>query len=260
MLAASYSKAGEEGCALLPDGEVRINVVEQCARDVKVLSPWEGANYIQSLDLMKEKLRYGRNSLIWRVFRTDFEAFLSEMAGVEEIAAEIDVLARIYALVARAVNGLWERMADLGHDALGQFATRHLDCLGDVCAARALAQNAVAALEALAGGGLAPDEANFLRGKLESFRFFVLNILPQVEGRVGIIENGCLSLTRIDDAEFGGDPAISAARGREDAAGSLSFARAARTNRRGGRHVANCHQFNSLRTRGRGLPQIRLAA
>jgi acyl-CoA dehydrogenase len=51
--------------------------VEQNARDVKILSIWEGTNYIQAQDLVRDKLGFGRHSRLIQYYRDELDVFLA---------------------------------------------------------------------------------------------------------------------------------------------------------------------------------------
>ncbi|MET5013034.1 acyl-CoA dehydrogenase family protein, partial [Burkholderia pseudomallei] len=59
------------------DGYTDASPVEQKAREVKILSIWEGTNYIQAQDRLREKLGFGRKPLLQRYFRDALDASLA---------------------------------------------------------------------------------------------------------------------------------------------------------------------------------------
>jgi acyl-CoA dehydrogenase len=187
-------------------GFLRDSVVEQCARDVKVLSLWEGTNYIQALDLLKEKLRFGRNSQVWRAFREDFETFLRAAADHPPLAAECAAVREAYVALVAVVEGIGRLFAEREWDAIGQFATRLLACFGDLYAARVLLEAAIVALVRLAAPDLDPSARAFYCGKVKSCRFFVFNQLPELRARAAVIGNAATSLVTMADEEFGFTP------------------------------------------------------
>lgn len=58
-------------------GYISDNPVEQYARDIKVMSLWEGTNFVQSADLFRDKLAMGRNSKLLVLFQEEIMGFLA---------------------------------------------------------------------------------------------------------------------------------------------------------------------------------------
>lgn len=183
-------------------GYTKDSPVEQYARDVKVLSIWEGTNYIQSQDLLREKLSLGRDSRTIRWFCEDVEAFLdqADATGFEDEfgcvrAALADCVATLEVLAGIVKSG---RLADVS-----QFTTRLLEMLAETCLGWVLLEAAVIARKALAATDLSAARREFYLGKLDSARFFIHNILPGVHHKAGIVRNHERSLVKAPSARFG---------------------------------------------------------
>ncbi|KGS33960.1 acyl-CoA dehydrogenase [Burkholderia pseudomallei] len=156
--------------------------VEQNARDVKILSIWEGTNYIQAQDLVREKLGFGRKPLLLRYFRDALDASLARIEPTApatfapwfaQLRGAADALARALESIARAVRD--------GHmHASSQVYTRFLEMFGLVACAWALLEAACIAERRLATREVAaePAEAAFYRGKVKAARYCFANLLP----------------------------------------------------------------------------------
>jgi acyl-CoA dehydrogenase len=184
-------------------GFLRKHIVEQCARDVKVLSLWEGTNYIQSLDLIQTKLRFGRSSQIWADFEADMTEFLERMTATGQVADEARAIARAFVRVKDLVRGIGRQIETCGVEIVSQFATRILECIGDVCCARVLLGAAAAAARRLADPSTPPEERDWLEGKIKSCRFFVFNVLPALQARAQTIEDMRRAGIEARSAQFG---------------------------------------------------------
>ncbi len=191
-------------------GYVKEYGVEQCMRDVKIASLYDGTNGIQALDLLgrKMKMKGGGVFLTWL---QEANAFLKGHAAhgtLGDLVAEVDRAKNMLAEVAFgfAMNG----NKDPGHTLLS--ATPFLDIFGHVEIARLLVHQAIISADKLAQmasdrdvegaealGQLILDnpDARFYDGKVKTARFFVHNILPEVDALVRSIKSGDRSALEI---------------------------------------------------------------
>ncbi|MCP5468424.1 MAG: acyl-CoA dehydrogenase [Deltaproteobacteria bacterium] len=178
--------------------------VEQYMRDVKISSIYEGTNGIQALDLVGRKL--GQNA--GELFRNYYEDISKFCAGNAEHAAFKDEIANIK----KNADQLAQTTMKFGECAMNKnfnypqlHAVDYLYTLGDVTLAWLLVDQAILAntkLEELyqakgAGDQEAQnklcqedDEAKFLRGKVDTARYFVSSILPHATARCKLIQGG----------------------------------------------------------------------
>jgi acyl-CoA dehydrogenase len=166
--------------------------VEQNARDVKILSIWEGTNYIQAQDLVRDKLGFGRNSRLIRYFRDELDAFLAK-AHAGDLEPWLKALFGQLRENADRIETALEAIAGEVHEGhthrSSQFYTRFLDMFGLVSSAWVLLESACVAAHRLDDPAVAADpaEAAFYRGKLKSARYFFANVLPLVAQHAGAI-------------------------------------------------------------------------
>jgi alkylation response protein AidB-like acyl-CoA dehydrogenase len=179
--------------------------VEQCMRDVKIASIYEGTNGIQALDLLGRKMRLNNGALFltWLQNTNEFLQSLSDDETFGDLAQEVD----------NAKNALAE--AAFGFSQMGKedpeypllHATPFLRMFGLVESARLLLRQAVTAhgqltdiwddkgvdadddeaRDKLAGQN---DQVRFLESKLQTARFFVHQLLPQVGAHLASIQSG----------------------------------------------------------------------
>ena len=168
-------------------------MVEQNARDVKILSIWEGSNYIQAQDLVRDKLGFGRHAQLIRYFREALEDCLTTHAACGADPA----FARWFAALRRAADALERALARIARavqsgamPASSQFFTRFLAMFGTVGAAWALLEAACVAQRRLTEPAVLahPGEAAFYRGKLKSAGYYYANVLPGVHTDADVIE------------------------------------------------------------------------
>jgi acyl-CoA dehydrogenase len=177
--------------------------IEQYARDVKILSIWEGTNYIQSQDLLRDKLRFGRDSQLFRYYREDIEAFLATETQYPELKEEFTEVKNKFEITADALDFVSRSVNDGKMLGISQYATRFLEMLAEVSMGWVLLEAACVAALALRSLSSADEDYSFYQGKLHSVRFFVWNILPGVATKADIIRNLQRSLIAIPAAEFG---------------------------------------------------------
>ncbi|MDP9043681.1 MAG: acyl-CoA dehydrogenase [Pseudomonadota bacterium] len=166
--------------------------VEQNSRDVRILSIWEGTNYVQSQDLVRDKLGFGRHAILMRYFREALDASLAQRAA----NAADPVFACWFAQLRAAAEALERSLACLGAAvqagamaASSQFFTRFLAMFGMTGAAWALLEAACVAQPRLADPHVAKnrEESAFYRGKLKSAGHYYANILPLVHTHAAAI-------------------------------------------------------------------------
>ncbi|NVN09771.1 acyl-CoA dehydrogenase [Nguyenibacter vanlangensis] len=159
-------------CADLP--------IEQYARDIRILSIWEGTNYIQAQDLVRDKLGFGRKSRNLAYFVEDYNAFLLEGDDEPSLAREFAACATALEAIVRTMEYIASVSAGDTPEAIGQYCTRILHMFGTSVVAQVLLRAAVIAGKRLKEPDLSSGDVTFYEGKIASARFFVHNLLPAV--------------------------------------------------------------------------------
>lgn len=184
-------------------GYLRDLPLEQYARDIKILTIWEGTNYIQSQDLVRDKLGFGRRSLVLQHFTEELRAFLSGGSQFPDLREDYDRLSR-------ALDSVLATMAWVSGQAeqgrlleISQFCTRILQMFGDLIAAWGLLEAAGVADRRLSTIAAADPRRPFYRGKIKTMRFFMRNLLPRLFSNFEIITAAESAYVHLDDAEFG---------------------------------------------------------
>lgn len=168
-------------------GFIRDHPLEQYARDVKILSLWEGTNYMQAADLVRDKLAMGRQSVLLRWFTEDVRACLDDMGKLPSLLGERELLAGALGALEDAVGmvGRWNRAGRV--DLIFSHATRLLNFLSEVAIGWMLLEAAAIARRRLDAGGLGTDEVAFYQGKLASASYFLANHLADYPGRLAVM-------------------------------------------------------------------------
>ncbi|WP_088228018.1 acyl-CoA dehydrogenase [Desulfosporosinus sp. FKB] len=167
------------------------------ARDVKIYSIWEGTNFIQSMDLVGRKWRLDNGNI--------FKEWMMELAAFVQTNQNHSTFAHEFAVLGKALMAY----QDLVGTMLGYFkedirlvplySTRILRITAELYGGCLLMQQALVAQEKLAQG--TGDQA-FYNGKIQSAKFYVLNIVPDVAATVRIIKEADTSAMDIPEAAF----------------------------------------------------------
>jgi acyl-CoA dehydrogenase len=176
-------------------GYMRDLPLEQYARDVKIMTIWEGTNYIQAQDLVRDKLGFGRESLVLQHF--------AEEAQYERLGAALEA-------VLAAMDWVRQRSLEGQLLVISQYCTRLLQMFGDLIAAWGLLDAASVAERRLRDATADDPRRSFYQGKIKTMSFFFYNLLPRLFTNGEIIQAADRSFVHVDDAEFGyvdGQPA-----------------------------------------------------
>ncbi len=192
--------------------------IEQFMRDSKIASIYEGSNGIQALDLVGRKMGMKKGAY--------FMTLLGEMGATAARCREMEPLKGMAEDVQAAVNALAETamfFASCGK--AGKFlipignAYPFLMMMGKIVCAWLLlwqAQIAQEKLSALCGAkgvsaadpfALAPfikenRDAAFYDGKIRSAKYFIKNVLPEIDATVKAIKSEDLSIMEIAEESF----------------------------------------------------------
>lgn len=178
-------------------GYISDHPVEQCARDVKILAIWEGTNFIQSADLMRDKLAMGRPSKLFDLFQNEVNKDIEKMRASGFMNAELDSLVEHLGILVdtHKLMGTWVRERKI--ELIFGVSTRILEMMAEVTLSWLLLDAAIVAHQALENLSDEKDEA-FYKGKIASAEFYVRNILPGVKSKADIIASEDTSFTDID--------------------------------------------------------------
>ena len=176
--------------------------VEQYARDIKIISLWEGTSYIQALDLVGRKMTMESGQVFqgWLEGVMDYTAQNKED---EELSRDFKALFKASKAVGDFAMRFMQYFGDGRSRLIPLAATRFLESMAEVEVARLLLEQALIARQKLADG-VAPDSKDgiFYRGKIETAKFFCRNTLPGVFARHAAIEMEDTSAIDIPEEAF----------------------------------------------------------
>jgi acyl-CoA dehydrogenase len=167
-------------------GYIKDHPVEQYARDIKVLSLWEGTNFVQSADLFKDKLAMGRHSKLLALFEQHVMTFIEHNQQNSAFEKSINILEKALTSLTQThqLMGSWIKIQKM--ELIFAVATRFLQMMAEVTVAWLLLDGAIIAYKAMASD-ISQSESEFYQGKITSAHFYINNILPNVFSTANII-------------------------------------------------------------------------
>jgi len=165
-------------------GFLRDHPVEQCCRDARILSIYEGTNHIQALDLVARKLAQAGGEHA-RAFFGDVQEFAQKHKSHPLLGPSVAHLqAASEAVTASAFKLMtWSGQGQLERVPL--VANRFLTMIAELTLGWLLLEQAVIATERV--GGASEKDKQFYEGKQHSAVFFATNILPHVKHLAEVI-------------------------------------------------------------------------
>lgn len=164
--------------------------VSQYARDVKILSIWEGTSFIHAMDLVGRKMRMqgGRPFDNWMQDREDFIANNKDTAGFAIEFGNLDKAYRSVAEIRDIYASYYANKAEKGH-LIPLYAPRVLTCCAQLFSGEALLDQALVATRRIDELGTGHHDYNYYAGKIAAARYFARNILPNVVMTAELIRN-----------------------------------------------------------------------
>ncbi len=160
--------------------------VEQNARDVKILSIWEGTNYIQSADFLRNKLCLGKRSRLFEYLREEFIDFYELRKSRASFGEHFAMLENAFIGIEDTLKifGTWLSGGQI--EQIYLMATRFLEAFGDFMLGWLLLENALVAEQEMEN----PQrnyEKEFYQGKICSAGYFFKNTISLVPSKLASI-------------------------------------------------------------------------
>lgn len=155
--------------------------VEQYARDCKILSIWEGTNYIQSLDLAGRKLNMAKGQ-VFAGWVQDVLSFVEENKGNEAFGVDFGLLKEA-ATIVKEIAEYYRSLSADKRDLIPLSSTRFLECCSETAIAHLLLEQAMVAQEKMQILGKDHSDSAFYQGKVLTAQYYVRNIMINVFSR-----------------------------------------------------------------------------
>ncbi|MHB8157713.1 MAG: acyl-CoA dehydrogenase [Desulfocucumaceae bacterium] len=150
----------------------------QAARDCKILSLWEGTNFIQSLDLLGRKwmMEGGQVFMEWLA---DIEASIESNKNVDNLGREYEVMTRALAAY-REIFGFVAGIFMQNLKVIPLFSTRVMHATAMLWGGSLLMEQAAIASVRMKELGEGHFDYPFYQGKVQSAKFYIRNIVPEI--------------------------------------------------------------------------------
>jgi alkylation response protein AidB-like acyl-CoA dehydrogenase len=156
--------------------------VEQYARDMKIISIWEGTSYIQSLDLVGRKLGMEGGS-IFRNWIQEIMAFTQQHQEDQDFGSDAKLLYKASKATGDFTMKFMQYFQEGKLSLIPLISTRFLECFAETAMAHFMLEQGLLARKRLSGVTEESADGVFYRGKMETVHFFCRNILPNVFAR-----------------------------------------------------------------------------
>jgi alkylation response protein AidB-like acyl-CoA dehydrogenase len=172
--------------------------VEQLARDCKITSIYEGTNGIQANDLLGRKIVM-RDAAAFDALIGEIKSAIADakaIDGLSAYAAELDGYVDLFIETSALLRDQLKANGFLAYS----WATPYLAVAEDIAVAWMLLAQAVVATEKLKAGDA--TDADYLTSKINTAKFFVSSILPQVTGKLEAIKKNDDTFLQLEDKYF----------------------------------------------------------
>ncbi len=175
--------------------------VAQYARDSKIYSIWEGTNYIQAMDLLARKWTM-KNGEVFKVWMTELKQSIEAIKDNPEFAKEYALLSEAFGAYRQIQKTAMGFYMEGKFNMLPLFATRVLHATSKLYCGMLIVEQAVLAASKIAELGEGHFDYAFYKGKVESARYYVRNIVPEVMTTARIIADGDTSVLDVPEDSF----------------------------------------------------------
>jgi len=175
--------------------------VEQYCRDIKIMSIWEGTNYMQAADLVRSKLSLGKTSKNFSFLKDEISSFREQTSDYPELIEQLEILGTAVCDIDEALENFGRWLSSREMEQIYLMATRFMNVFGDFIVGWLLLENAAAALRAMRENNHEYD-SNFLEGKIFSMRYFFKNTLCHLKSKLKAISTVDDDFKHIGAAHF----------------------------------------------------------
>lgn len=175
--------------------------IAQLMRDSRIYGIWEGTNFIQALDLVGRKWTMAGGK-VFGLWYKDIMGFLMQnqkTPGFEKEFGLVLQAAQQYIDIQKAI-GTYAQTGKIGM--AGLYATRILHATSKLICAKLLLEQALIAAKKLESIGADHYDYAFYQGKIASARFYVGNIVPEIEVLANVIKVADTSAIDVPEEAF----------------------------------------------------------
>ncbi|MBL7203656.1 MAG: acyl-CoA dehydrogenase [Desulfobacteraceae bacterium] len=175
--------------------------VEQYARDIKIVSIWEGTSYIQSLDLVGRKLGMKGGS-VFRDWVQEIITFTGDLREDKDFGSDSKLLFKAAQATGEFAMKYMQYFKEGRLSLIPLSSTRFLECSAEIAMAHLMLEQGLVARDKLAEVEPGSADGIFYRGKIETAKYFCRNILPNVFSRHTVLQQEDTSALDIPEEAF----------------------------------------------------------
>ncbi len=155
---------------------------EQYARDIKIVSIWEGTTFIQSLDLVGRKLGIGGGK-VFQEWIQGVMKFTSDNKEDADFAKDFKLLFKASQATGDFAMKYLQYFQSGKPQLIALSSTRFLESFAETLMAQLMLEQGLIAREKLASVDPTSADGVFYKGKIETVRYFCRNVLTNVFSR-----------------------------------------------------------------------------
>jgi alkylation response protein AidB-like acyl-CoA dehydrogenase len=170
---------------------------EQFARDVRITQIYEGTNGIQALDLIGRKMGVGFGRLLRRFFHPTLElldAYQTDVNLVEPVFALRKALGKLQQATVLVAQSAMKDKNEAGAASVDYLRIFALVVMGTYWLR--ILKTSYAKLES------DPSQKDFYLAKIQTGKFFFDRMLPEVQGRFGMLSAGAKPMMSMTEEQF----------------------------------------------------------
>ncbi len=175
--------------------------VEQYARDIKIVSIWEGTSYIQSLDLVGRKIG-AKGGSVFRDWVQEIMTFTGDLKEDEDFSADSKLLFKAAQATGDFAMKYMQYFQEGRLSLIPLSSTRFLECFAETAMAHIMLEQGLVAREKLSGVEAGSADGIFYKGKIETAKYFCRNILTNVFARHTSLQQEDTSAIDIPEEAF----------------------------------------------------------
>ena len=175
--------------------------VEQYARDLKIISIWEGTSYIQSLDLVGRKIGM-KGGKVFQDWIQSVMAFTGEHKDDQDFGPDFKILFKAAQATGDFAMRYLQYFQGGKPSLIALTSTRFLECFSEVLMGQLILEQGLLAREKIKKVDAGSSDGIYYRGKVETAKYFCRNILPNVFARHTSLQQEDTSALDIPEEAF----------------------------------------------------------
>ncbi len=175
--------------------------IAELYRDCRIYPIWEGTNFIQSMDLVGRKFTMAKGK-VFTAWLQEIGDFIIARRGNPQFEREFIIMAQALRNYQEILVTLKAYLSEGKISMMPLFSTRILHATAKLLGGKLLLDQALLAQSKIDELGSEHFDYAFYNGKVASARFYIRNIVPEIEATLNIFKDGDSSALDIVEAAF----------------------------------------------------------